>query len=54
MCTHNLCFEQEYEKYQKFYRKNFPFFFGCKVFNIFEYAFFRNVKFSTDLKLNLS
>ena len=33
--THNLCFEQEYEKYQNFLFENFPFF-GCKIFNIFE------------------
>ena len=24
-CTHNLCFEQKYEKYQRFYLKNFSF-----------------------------
>ena len=24
MCTHNLCFEQEYEKYQNFLSENFP------------------------------
>ena len=33
--THNLCFEQEYEKYQCFYLKIFLFL-GCKNFNIFE------------------
>ena len=25
MSTHNLCFEQEYEKYQNFSSENFPF-----------------------------
>ena len=25
MSTHNLCFEQKYEKYQKFLSKNFQF-----------------------------
>ena len=25
MSTHNLCFEQKYEKYQKFLLENFPF-----------------------------
>ena len=25
MSTHNLCFEQEYEKYQNFLSENFPF-----------------------------
>ena len=25
MSTHNLCFEQKYEKYQNFYLKNFHF-----------------------------
>ena len=25
MSTHNLCFEQKYEKYQNFYQKNFSF-----------------------------
>ena len=42
MSTHNLCFEQKYEKYQNFYLKIFLFFFGCKIFNIFESACFRN------------
>ena len=32
--THNLCFEQKYEKYQKFYLKIFSF--GGEIFNIFE------------------
>ena len=32
--THNLCFEQKYEKYQVLYEK-FHFFEG-KIFNIFE------------------
>ena len=26
--THNLCFEQEYEKYQNLFFENFPFFVG--------------------------
>ena len=25
MCTHNLCFEQNYEKYQTFLSEKFPF-----------------------------
>ena len=25
MCTHNLCFEEKYEKYQSFYLKIFSF-----------------------------
>ena len=33
--THNLCFEQKYEKYQNFYLKTFSFF-GDEIFNIFE------------------
>ena len=33
--SHNLCFEQKYEKYQNFYLKIFIFF-GGKIFNIFE------------------
>ena len=33
--THNLCFEQKYEKYQNFYLKMFMF--GGEIFNIFEY-----------------
>ena len=40
MNTHNLCFEQKYEKYQNFY---LIFFFGGKIFSIFEQACFRNV-----------
>ena len=35
MSTHNLIFEQKYEKYQNFLSE-FSFF-GCKVFSIFEY-----------------
>ena len=35
MSTHNLCFEQKYEKYQNFYLKNFILF-GGKIFSIFE------------------
>ena len=41
MSTHNLCFEQKYEKYQNFSSENFQFF-GGKIFNIFEKACFRN------------
>ena len=39
MSTHNLCFEQKYEKKKKkkILSENFPFF-DCKIFNIFEYA----------------
>ena len=34
---HNICFEQDYEKISElFYLNFFPFFFGCKIFNIFE------------------
>ena len=33
--THNLCFEQKYEKYQNFFIWKFSFF-GSKIFNIFE------------------
>ena len=33
--THNLCFEQKYEKYQNFLSQNFSFF-GGENFNIFE------------------
>ena len=32
--THNLCFEQKYEKYQNFLSENS--FFGGRIFNIFE------------------
>ena len=32
--AHNLCFEQKYEKYPKFYLKIFIF--GGKIFSIFE------------------
>ena len=39
--THNLCFEQKCEKYQNFLSENFSFF-GCKIFNIFDQARFRN------------
>ena len=38
--THNLCFEQKYEKYQNFYLKIFIF--SGKIFSIFEQASFRN------------
>ena len=33
--THNLCFEQKYEKYQIVLSEKLPFF-GGKIFNIFE------------------
>ena len=35
MSTHNLCFEQKYEKYQNFYLKTLTIF-GDEIFNIFE------------------
>ena len=41
--TNNLCFEQKCEKYQNFLSENFHVF-GCKIFNIFEQACFRNDK----------
>ena len=41
MSTHNLCFEQKYEKYQNFIWKFSVF--GGEIFNIFELACFRNV-----------
>ena len=41
--THNLCFDQKYEKYQNFYRKTSSF--GGEIFNIFELACFRNEVF---------
>ena len=34
-CTHNLCFEQKCEKYQKFLSEKLPFF-GGKIFSVFE------------------
>ena len=37
--THNLCFEQKYEKYQNFYLKKV---FSGEIINIFEQACFRN------------
>ena len=36
MSTHNLCFEQQYEKYQKFLSEKFQFF-GGKIFSIFDF-----------------
>ena len=39
--THNLCFEQKYEKYQNFLSENFPIY-GGKIFSILEPACFRN------------
>ena len=35
MSTHNLCFEQKYEKYLSFLSENF-YFIGGKMFSIFE------------------
>ena len=35
MSTHNLCFEQKYEKYQNFLSEKLPFF-GGKIFSVFE------------------
>ena len=32
--THNLCFEQKYEKYQHFLSEIFPFF-GGKIFSVY-------------------
>ena len=40
MSTHNLGFEQRYEKYQNFYLKTCIF--GGEIFNIFEQACFHN------------
>ena len=42
--THNLCFEQKYEKYQIFLSENFLLFFVGKIFStyMFKYACFRN------------
>ena len=34
MSTHNLCFEQKYEKYQNFFSEKLPFF-GGKIFSVF-------------------
>ena len=39
--THNLYFEQKYEKYQSFYICKFSVF-GGEIFYIFELAYFRN------------
>ena len=44
MSTHNLCFEQKYEKYQSFFIRKFSAF-GGEIFYIFEKACFRNVLF---------
>ena len=35
MSTHNLCFEEKFEKYQNFLSENFHFH-GGKIFSIFE------------------
>ena len=35
MSTHNLCFEQKYEKYQNFLSEKLPIF-GGKIFSVFE------------------
>ena len=42
MSTHNLCFEQKYEKYQSFLPEKLSVF-GGEIFYIFEQACFRNV-----------
>ena len=39
--THNLCFEQKYEKYQNFLSEKLSLF-GGTIFSGFEYACFRN------------
>ena len=41
MSTHNLCFEQKYEKISDSFYLKFSFF-GGKIFNIFEWVCFRN------------
>ena len=41
MSTHNLCFEQKYEKISEFLVWKFSVF-GGEIFNIFEYVCFRN------------
>ena len=41
MSTHNLCFEQKYEKYESFFIGKFSVF-GGEIFDIFEYSCFRN------------
>ena len=43
MSTHNLCFEQEYEKYKNFLSENFPSL-VVKFSIYFIYPCFRNVK----------
>ena len=45
MSTHNVCFEQKFEKYQNFLSENFHFY-GGKIFSTFEQACFHNVQFS--------
>ena len=46
MSTHNLCFEQEYEKYQNFYLKKFHFlvvkFSVCLNRRVFVMWYYRN------------
>ena len=42
--THHLCFEKQYKEYQIYFIWKFSFF-GGKIFNIFELAYFRNVCF---------
>ena len=39
MSTHNLCLEQKYENYLNFLS---DLFFLCKIFSLFEKAYFRN------------
>ena len=45
--AHNLCFEQKYGNSRVFFFISKCSFFGCKIFNIFELASFRN-GFSSD------
>ena len=52
MNTHNLCFDQKYEKYQNFSLK-FSYF-GGKSFNIFEKACLRNVELNVAILKSVS
>ena len=53
--THNLCFEQKYEKYQSFLSEIFIFF-GGKISIIFEIACFvmSKLNFNTNCNTNFS
>ena len=53
MSTHNLCFEQKYDKYQNFSSENFHFF-GGKIFSIFDSACFRNAYSNLNLSITLT